>query len=187
MKRSAVLLATLAGLAFSQTPGLQLDPPHTFGQGVTAAFEGWYANPDGSANILVGYYNRNLKEALDIPVGPNNRIEPGGPDLGQPTHFDPGRQWGVFTMTVPKGFAPDKKITWTIVANGKTAAIPLSLNPLWNISPFSDATGNTPPFIGFQESGPFLQGPPRGLGNSVAVNSHDALPLTVWVSDDAKV
>ena len=27
------------------------------------------------------------KETLDIPIGPNNRIEPGGPDLGQPTYF----------------------------------------------------------------------------------------------------
>ncbi len=61
-----------------------------------------------------------LKEVLDIPVGPNNRVDPGGPDRGQPTHFLPGRQWGVFTITVPKDFGPDKKITWTIVSNGKT-------------------------------------------------------------------
>ena len=30
--------------------------------------------------LLVGYFNRNTKQELDIPVGPNNRIEPGGPD-----------------------------------------------------------------------------------------------------------
>ena len=52
-----------------------------------AAFEGWYQNTDGSFTLLVGYFNRNSKETLDIPVGPNNRIEPGGPDQGQPTHF----------------------------------------------------------------------------------------------------
>jgi hypothetical protein len=186
--RALIQFLALACGVFAQTAAhAPIEPPHNSGQGVTPAFEGWYANPDGSANILVGYYNRNLKEAFDIPVGPNNRVDPGGPDLGQPTHFDPGRQWGVFTMTVPKGFGPEKKITWTIIANGKTASIPLSLNPLWNISPFSDATGNTPPFIGFQEGGPFLQGPPRGPAHSVTINSHDPLPLSVWVADDAKI
>ena len=45
-----------------------------------------------------------FKEALDIPVGPNNRIEPGDPDQGQPTFFEIGRQWGVFVIKVPKDF-----------------------------------------------------------------------------------
>ena len=40
-------------------------------------------------SLLLGYYNRNKTQALDIPIGPDNRIEPGGPDYGQPTHFDP--------------------------------------------------------------------------------------------------
>ena len=61
-----------------------------------------------------------------MPVGPNNRIEPGGPDQGQPTHFLPGGKWGVFTITVPKDFG-DKKLTWTLVANGKPTVIPMSL------------------------------------------------------------
>ena len=30
----------------------------------------------------IGYYNRNKDQTLDIPIGPNNRIEPGGPDMG---------------------------------------------------------------------------------------------------------
>jgi len=186
--RALIFFAALASAAFAQTTQRSpIEPPHVSGQGVTPAFEGWYANPDGSSNILVGYYNRNLKEVIEIPVGPNNRIEPGGPDRGQPTHFDTGRQWGVFTIKVPKDFGPDQKITWTISANGKTVSIPLSLNPMWVISPFADATGNTPPFIGFQESGPFLQGPPVGTANSATVAMQESLPLTVWVSDDAKV
>lgn len=186
--RPLIFFVALAGAAFAQTTQRSpIEPPHNSGQGVTPAFEGWYANPDGSSNILVGYYNRNLKEVIEIPVGPNNRVEPGGPDRGQPTHFDPGRQWGVFTIKVPKGFGPDQKITWTISANGKTVSIPLSLNPLWVISPFSDATANTPPFIGFQESGPFQQGPPVGVANSATVSLQENLPLTVWVADDAKV
>src|SRR5579871_1918666 len=164
----AACLIFIAGTAIAQ-PGAQtpLEPPHNSGQGVTAAFEGWYPNPDGTSTILIGYYNRNLKEALDIPVGPNNRVEPGGPDRGQPTHFLPGRQWGVFTITVPKDFPADQKITWSIDANGQPTSIPVNLNPLYVIAPFLDATGNTPPFLGFQESGPFIQGPPRSIVNSL--------------------
>src|SRR5690242_4662791 len=165
----AIAVMVLAGAALAQvTPQVPMEPPHVSGQSVTPSFEGWYPNPDGSANILIGYYNRNTKESLDIPVGPNNHVDPGGPDRGQPTHFLPGRQWGVFTITVPKDFGAENKITWSIVANGKAASIPVGLNPLWVISPFKDATNNTPPVIGFSESGPFLQGPPREIGTSLS-------------------
>jgi hypothetical protein len=187
--RSLISTILFASTALAQgTPQVSMEPPHTAGQAITAAFEGWYPDPNGTGNvILIGYYNRNQKEALDIPVGPNNRVEPGGPDRGQPTHFVPGRQWGVFSITVPKDFGADNKLTWIIVSNGKTTAVPFSLNPLWVISPFIDATKNTPPFIGFAESGPFLQGPPRGISSSLATSPQDPLPLAVWVADDANV
>src|SRR5262245_33278828 len=68
------------------------------GSSVTGAFEGWYRTKDGGTALLAGYFNRNSKQELDIPAGPNNRIEPGGPDQGQPTHFQPGRAWGIFTI-----------------------------------------------------------------------------------------
>ncbi len=183
----ALILIGLASSLFCKTGLAQVEPPHVSGQGVTAAFEGWYPNKDGTSTILIGYYNRNLKEALDIPVGPNNRVEPGGPDRGQPTHFLPGRQWGVFTITVPKGFGDQQKLTWTLVANGKTASIPFKLDPLWVISPFVEATGNTPPFIGFSENGPFVQGPPREIAKTLSGTVGTPVDLNVWVSDDAKV
>ncbi len=112
-----------------------MEPLHDSGQSVTGAFEGWFRNQDGSFSILFGYYNRNQKQDMDIPVGPNNEIEPGGPDRGQPTHFLPGRQWGLFTVTVPKDFGTTK-LTWTLVSHGQTMTIPASLDPLWEISPF---------------------------------------------------
>ena len=165
---------------------LPLEPKHDSGQGVTGAFEGWYKNPDGTSNILIGYYNRNLKQDLDIPVGPNNKIEPGGPDQGQPTHFLPGRQWGVFTITVPKDFG-DKKVVWSITVNGKTNTIPVDIDPLWVVAPFVDAEDNTPPVISFDEGASTLQGPPRGIAKSFTATVGEPLPLTVWVADDAKV
>ena len=160
--------------------------PPRIGPGITGAFEGWFKNPDGTFSLLLGYFNRNTKEELDIPIGPNNRIEPGGPDQGQPTHFLAGRQWGVFTVTVPKDFGDRNKLTWTLTANGQTNVIPLSLNPLWEVSPFKEeGIGNTPPFISFEKGGPSVQGP-RPLRTSLAASFSDPLPLNVWVSDDAK-
>ena len=163
----------------------QTGPLHDSGQSVTPAYEGWFANPDGSFSILFGYYNRNVKQELDIPIGPDNRIEPGGPDQGQPTHFLTKRRWGVFTVTVPKDFGT-KKISWTLTANGKTTVIPAGLDPLWELSPFKDATGNTPPFLSFQAAGPFVQGP-RGSSESVKAELNRPVALEVWVADDANV
>ena len=104
----------------------------------TAAFEGWYQNADGSYNLLLGYFNRNQKQTLDIPVGPNNRIEPGGPDYGQPTHFQLRRGWGVFAIKVPKDFG-DKRYTWTIIANGQTTSLPVGVIKDYQIEPFKEA------------------------------------------------
>jgi hypothetical protein len=162
---------------------LPLEPLHDTGQSVTAAFEGWFKNQDGSFSLLFGYYNRNQKQDLEIPVGPNNRIEPGGPDQGQPTHFLPGRQWGLFTVTVPADFGANK-LTWTLISNGQTLAIPGSLNPLWEINAFREpTTANTPPVIKFA-GGSSVQGP-RPLSTALSTTLANPLTLTVSVSDDA--
>jgi len=181
-----VVALTSCGLAWDQTRAqdLELAPQRGSGQGVTGAFEGWYPNQDGSFNLLVGYFNRNQDEETDVPIGPDNNIEPGGPDQGQPTHFLPRRQWGIFTITVPKDFG-DKQLTWRITANGKTSVIPLGLYSLYRLEPLVDATDNTPPYIGFSDSGPFVNGP-RGQSESITAKVATPLPLTVWVADDAR-
>ena len=175
-----------AGAGFGRTQ-LPLEPPKDSGQSITGVFEGWYSNPDGSFTLLVGYFNRNQKEILDIPIGPNNRIEPGGPDQGQPTHFLPRRQWGVFTITVPKDFG-DKKVVWTLVANGQTTSIPMNLNPLWFVEPLNAAgIGNTPPVVKFEPEGTGFQGPPRGISASFTTKVSAPLALTAWVTDDGRL
>jgi hypothetical protein len=177
-----ILLANSALVSGTQLP---MEPPHDSGQSITGAFEGWFGNPDGSYSLLLGYYNRNTKRELDIPIGPNNRIEPGGPDQGQPTHFLTGRQWGVFTVTVPKDFGT-RKLTWTLVINGQTTVIPMSLNLLWEVSPFIEGSGNTPPFISFEEGKLGVQGP-RGGSAAMAATLPNPLTLTAWVADDVKL
>jgi hypothetical protein len=154
------------------------------GSSVTPAFEGWYFDKDGSQRVLVGYFNRNTKQEFDIPAGPDNRIEPGGPDLGQPTHFAPGRHWGVFTIKLPRDFG-DQKLTWTIVANGFTNSIPLHTKADYIVEPFEDAANkNTPPVIKFKADGEAFTGPPTGIAEKYIATAGTPLPLTVWVADE---
>jgi hypothetical protein len=175
----------LASAILAPGQSLPFEPRRDFGSSVTGAFEGWFRNSDGSFTLLLGYYNRNQKQELDIPIGPQNRMEPGGPDLGQPTHFMPGRGWGIFTVRAPSDFG-QKKITWTLVANGKTTVIPAHLHPDYQISPFrEEAVGNTPPVLRFDPDGPPAQGP-SGLSVDRSASLGRPLELTVWVSDDAK-
>jgi hypothetical protein len=179
---AAVLLA--AGILAS-AQSLPNEPRRASGASVTAAFEGWFRNPDGTFSLLIGYYNRNQTQELDVPIGPGNQIEPGGPDRGQPTHFRTGRQWGMFAIKVPSDFG-QQRLTWTIVANGQTTSIPFYLHPDYEIAPLREAAvGNTPPLLAFDQGGPSVQGP---LAMMVERTTTVAKPLalTAWVSDDAK-
>jgi hypothetical protein len=162
---------------------LPLDPARERGTSITPAYEGWYPNPDGSFSMLVGYYNRNSQESLDIPIGPNNRVEPGGPDQGQPTHFEVGRQWGVFVIKVPKDFGT-KAVSWTIVANGEAQAVPFTLNKGYPISPFKElGMGNQPPILAFSQGGPKVTGPPTAVSANFTGTVNQPVAMSVWVED----
>jgi len=184
----SVLVSAPLGVARGEQ--LPNEPFRQFGTSVTGAFEGWFAAPDGSRYFLVGYLNRNNSEPVDVPIGPNNHIDPGGPDMGQPTHFLPGRHWGMFTIKVPAEFTgPDQRLTWTIVANGQPTTIPLRLHPDYVVSPFTDvAVKNTPPLLRFAEQDPGVQGPLAMISTAATRSARVAspLPLTVWTEDDAK-
>ncbi len=95
---------------------------------VVPVYEGWERNPDGSFNLMFGYFNRNWDEEIDVPIGPNNAIEPGGPDQGQPTHLYPRRNRFLFRIHVPKDFGK-KELVWTLTTNGKTQRAYGTLHP----------------------------------------------------------
>ena len=120
MKRiahSALVLALALG-AFAQRAHMQ-SLTYSSGQDVSPAYEGWEENSDGTFNLVFGYMNRNWKEELDVPIGPDNNIQPGGPDQGQPTHLLPRRNRFIFRVRVPKDFG-QKELVWTLVTHGKT-------------------------------------------------------------------
>jgi len=149
--RSVVAAAALVlGLGLLQTASAQNEIDNNFkynsGQDIQPAFEGWSKNPDGSFNLHFGYLNRNWVQELSIPVGPNNNIEPGGPDRGQPTFFYTRTQRNLFTVVVPKDWGK-KELIWTIVANGKKQQAFGWLQPEWEIDPAGGAAtgGQTRP------------------------------------------
>jgi hypothetical protein len=154
------------------------------GSSVTGAYEGWYRSSDGSARFLVGYFNRNTKQELDIPVGPSNHLEPGGPDQGQPTHFAPGRQSGVFTVKVPAGLGSGT-LTWTLISNGQTNTITMHTRREWLLEPFEDvASKNTPPVVKLAANGAAITGPPSRIAASYTTPATLPLTLEAWVTDD---
>ena len=134
--------------------------------------------------MLLGYYNRNTRETLDIPIGPNNHIGAGsGTDQGQPTFFETGRQWGVFVVKVPKDFGT-KAVTWTIVSNGEKQSIPFTLNKGYPIAPYKvNGMGNQPPTLAFSPGGPKFTGPPTAVASSYTGAVNQPVEISVWADD----
>ena len=123
------LLLAVAVLGAGVGAGEAQPVRHATGQEVVPAYEGWEQNPDGSFNLVFGTLNRNWEEALDIPIGPANNIEPGGPDQGQPTHFLPRRNRFLFRIHVPADFG-ENELIWTLTSpNGETKKAYASLHP----------------------------------------------------------
>ena len=183
----SVVIGTLllATLATAQNNLVDAPIPHATGQSVSASFEGWYPNPDGSRSLVFGYFNRNYDEHLDLPLGASNHFEPGPADRGQPTYFYPRRQTGVFAVVVPADFG-EQQLTWTLTANGVTIAIPGHLNPAWEITALEEVTsGNTPPVLRFGgPEGRPGQGPLGIHTDAMTAVVGEPTTVTVWASDD---
>jgi len=126
------IIVTVGAAAAAQIP-FQPGWKYRSGQNVVPAFEGWERNADGSFDMIFGYYNRNYEETLDIPVGPGNSLEPGGPDQGQPTFFLPARHRFFFRVRVPKDWTAAKKLTWTLTSHGRTERANGVLLPEWEV------------------------------------------------------
>ena len=98
------------------------------GQDVVPVYEGWLRNADGTFTFVFGYFNRNWEEELAIPAGPDNKLEPGQADRGQPTYFLPRRRSWLFRVQVPADWG-QKELVWSITAHGRTEKAYASLMP----------------------------------------------------------
>jgi hypothetical protein len=164
---------------------------HARGELVAPVFEGWFRDEAGTLMLSFGYFNRNFEQELDIPIGPDNKIEPGPADQGQPTHFVPRRQWGAFAVPVAKDvekrlLAEKKSVTWTLRANNQTVTIPANIGPAYAIDALKEPTvGNTPPVLRFEGASASGTGP---LGAKTSIKAVAGTPVTVKfsVTDDRR-
>ena len=159
---------------------------HLRGRNVAPVYEGWFEDPQGDIQVAFGYLNRNYEEAVDIPVGPDNRMQPGPADQGQPTHFPPRREKAVFTITLPDP-APETEVAWTLTHRGQSYTVPANLDPLFNIDALrqrgGEFDGNTPPVLTFPAGGASAQGP-AGAALDLTTRVSRPLPIDVAVTDD---
>ena len=178
---SVVLLSlSHARAQSSQLPTAIAQTKFDSGQDVVPVYEGWIRNPDGSFDLVFGYFNRNYKEELAIPAGPNNMIEPGGPDRGQPTYFLPRRRARLFRVRVPQDWG-QKVLTWTITANGRTEKAYGDLLPVQEINEQIISSGGNSVLFGDEDPNK-----PPAITVAPVAQAAISIPLTLTatVSDD---
>ena len=127
---AGLLAGAVTPVGAQQFDGMQLmlENLRPSGQPVIPIFDGWIPKEDGSRDLCFAYFNLNLDEELDIPIGPDNSIEPAVFDGGQPTHFHPvppeyRRYYCAFVVNVPPDFG-DQRVVWTLTVHGKTYSNP---------------------------------------------------------------
>jgi hypothetical protein len=192
LPRAAVLIAcvavsTLVLIAQERPSDIRPDDGlrHARGELVSPVFEGWFRDESGTLHVSFGYFNRNFSQELDVPIGPDNRFEPGAADQGQPTHFIPRRQWGAFAVAIPKDLerrltAEKRSLTWTLRANGQAVSIPANIGPAYAIDALKEPTvGNTPPVLRFGDASASGTGP---FGTKTSIKAVAGTPTTVKLS-----
>jgi hypothetical protein len=148
------------------------------GQSIQPIFEGWTKTPDGY-QLWFGYLNRNHVEEIIVPIGASNRIEPGGPDRGQPTYFYTRFNRQLFSVTVPRDFGEKDQVIWTVVAHGQTERAVAWLRPDWEIAPPGAGTGS-----GRGSESAENRPPTLALSGSSTATITAPLTLTATVTDD---
>ena len=176
-----VVAAGLSGLLMLAAAPAAVAQTYHSGQNLQPVFEGWVQNPDGTFDMLFGYLNRNYEEELNIPVGPDNFLEPGDIDQGQPTYFYPRRQRFSWQVTVPADWG-DKELVWTVTAHGRTDRAVGWLVPEQIIDEqviaMNRAGGGAPEI---ENDAPTIE-LPEGRRRTVAVG--ETLSLTAVIADD---
>lgn len=132
MKKSFVALAVSATLPLSAAVVAQQQtqtydylfpqqPIPDEGLPVSPFFEGWYDNGDGTYTLSFGYLNRNETTVVHKPLGDDNYIDNSDFQGMQPTVFQPGRNRGVYTVTVS---SQDADVWWRLNSQGELHEVP---------------------------------------------------------------
>jgi hypothetical protein len=179
---SRVLVSAAVLIAVSLGSNVSAQERWSRGQNIQPVFEGWERNADGSFNMVFGYLNRNYEEQPVVPVGPDNSLEPGPADRGQPTHFYNRRQQFAFTVRVPADWG-DQDLVWTVAHNGRTDRAFAHLWPVWEIDAgvrlLNRGAGSAQGFADNQRPFIAIDG-----ADDLEVTLPDSLEVTVVAGDD---
>jgi hypothetical protein len=183
----ALGLAAAVATVAAQQPATTPPPTHipdikyATGREIVPYMEGWIRNPDGTFDIVFGYFNRNTEQELIIPPGPDNMVSPGPADQGQPTYFMTRRQFRIFRVRVPKDFG-DKSLTWSITANGRTEKVVAKLVPAYEKDERFILTNNSTGTVFGEED---LNKPPSlAIAPIAGVRVDTPITLAATVTDD---
>ncbi|PCH60098.1 MAG: hypothetical protein COC19_06315 [SAR86 cluster bacterium] len=176
------ILAMIAIPVQAQDLPLRLTLPQ--GLPIIPIMEGWFANDDGSYTISFGFLNRNA-EAVEVPVGANNFIEPAQLSGPQAAYFAPGRSYGAFAITIPANIA-DQDIWWHLKTGTEaTLKVPgRSTSGAYELDRKARPQGSVQPQGWFTAGGAIGTGPEgiiEDLGQSVKVGSE--VTLTIHTKD----
>ena len=198
---TAIIIGTSMAAAQNPRPLAPMPPDGLY---VAPIFEGWYQNPDGSVTMSFGYFNPNTTGVVEIPVGPDNFVEPKEFNGRQPTIFTTPpppergggdgaggggrgprreRQRGVFTVTVPPNYKGD--VVWTLRYNGVTSSVPASTKTTAYGLRWPMAMGSVPPTLRFSANGQAGRGPGGIDAPAMQARVGVPLPLTIWIHDDS--
>lgn len=190
---AAFAIAAGGAIVSAQQTLLPSAPTKQFGASIAPVYEGWWDNADGTKTVLFGYYSRNSQEEVDVPLGPNNHFEPGDVDRGQPTHFLTSRQYGMFTIVLPKDFGK-QKLSWVLNTANYNATANVNLSPDFvmsaakSVEEAPDRSFNVPPVFSFEPAGLKFTMPMASTTNIVkrtATVGKD-MALDIFAQDDAR-
>ncbi len=192
---AVVLSGLVAAPALAQLPENLRDFPlatrGSKGESVAPFFNGWIKNDDGSITMIFGFANQNREATVDVPLGPNNFIEPEKYDGVQPTHFPTYsrggfvgiQERGAFAIRVPAEEA-DTEVVWTLTSGGQTWSVPgRATSTAYEMSNGERALGSLKPAIRFSMSGPESASVEGIYAPRITTSVGDSVTLTAFVQD----
>ncbi len=193
---AVALMGLTAAPLYAQLPSHLRDYPlaaqRSSGDIVAPMFNGWIANEDGSVTMVFGFANKNREEIVDIPIGPNNHIEPVQFDGAQPTHFPVYsrggfvglQERGTFAVTVPADMK-GTEVVWTLTHAGHSYSVPgRDTSTAYDLSLGPAAYGSLHPAIRFDMSaGPESTDREGIYASRITTSVGKAVTLSAYVQD----
>lgn len=190
-----ILMGLLAAPLYAQLPerfqNYPLGTRGATGEFVAPMFNGWIMNEDRSVTMIFGFANQNRSATVDVPLGPNNSLEPAQFQGAQPTHFPVYKrrgfvgiqERGAFAVTVPADMA-GTEVVWTLTSGGNTWSIPgRATSAAYEMSAAEMASGSLKPAIRFDMDGPESVDPVGITAEPKIVSVGEALTLSAHVQD----